>query len=194
MQKRIARAAVLIVISSLLLGGHLAAGDSGNDEAVLESPYVLRSGVVGSAGAQVSGASFGTRGTMGQPTSIGTASGGGLTLYAGFWAKPWAAASILEVPDPEPFTYALSQNSPNPFMGQTGVRYSVARETHVEITVFSVRGQRVRTLVDETVPAGWNAARWDGRDGQGRDASPGVYFYRMSAGAYRSVRKMVKLR
>ena len=82
----------------------------------------------------------------------------------------------------------------NPFTRSTAIPYSLARQTHVNLAVFNVSGQRVRTLVDGTMPLGSHVAVWDGRDQLGRRASTGVYFYRLWTTSYDAVRKLTLLR
>jgi len=64
----------------------------------------------------------------------------------------------------------------------------------VNIEVFNVRGQRVKTLVNDYLPAGEYSVTWDGKDEDGRSVSSGVYFYRMTAGEYTSVKRMVLMK
>jgi flagellar hook assembly protein FlgD len=64
----------------------------------------------------------------------------------------------------------------------------------VTISVFDVAGRRVRTLVNSASSAGRYVATWDGRDTEGRAVVSGVYFYRMDAGGFSSVRKVTVLK
>ena len=95
-----------------------------------------------------------------------------------------------------PRSYALSQNTPNPFNPSTSIAYQVAETSavHVAISVYNLRGELVRTLVDEFKDAGLYNVFWDGTDNKGNDLSSGVYFYRMSAGKFSQTRKMVLLK
>ncbi len=93
-----------------------------------------------------------------------------------------------------PAIFALAQNAPNPFGPRTMIRFSVPREGPVSLKVFNVGGRLVRTLVDERMPAGPHAVRWDGRDEGGRALASGVYFYRLDDGDRAQTRKSVLLR
>jgi hypothetical protein len=91
-----------------------------------------------------------------------------------------------------PVAYALHQNYPNPFNPATTIRYEIAgtiNET-VDLTVFDVRGRRVRTLVEGSRPQGSYEIRWDGRDNRGRVVPSGSYLYRLKIGDYISTRRM----
>lgn len=94
-----------------------------------------------------------------------------------------------------PAEFALHANAPNPFNPITTIQYDVpAGGAPVSIMVFDVSGRRVRTLVDESRPAGQHRVTWDGRNSTGQSVASGVYFYRMSAGSFVQTRKMVLLK
>jgi hypothetical protein len=93
-----------------------------------------------------------------------------------------------------PLSYGVSQNYPNPFNPATQIAYQVPDAGRVRLVVYNILGQRVRTLVDGQVAAGFHRASWDGRDESGRPASSGLYLYRMEAGRYSQVHKMMLLK
>jgi len=93
-----------------------------------------------------------------------------------------------------PTTYTLSQNYPNPFNPETVIQYQVAQPTAVKIDIFNIRGQKVHTLVNELQPAGTYNAVWRGVNDAGLPVATGVYIYRMRAGEFVSVRKMLFLK
>ena len=64
----------------------------------------------------------------------------------------------------------------------------------VTVEVYNLKGQKVRTLVDETKAEGHYQAKWDGTDENGRKVTSGVYFYRMKSGKFTSSRKMILLK
>jgi flagellar hook assembly protein FlgD len=119
-------------------------------------------------------------------------------LHGGFWSSispssgvegGGADGGLVEVRETR-----LLQNIPNPFNPVTTIQYSVAKEGPVDLTIFSVAGERVRTVVNHYHYPGLFSAVWDGRDEQGETVSSGVYFYRMTAGEYSGVRKMLVLK
>jgi hypothetical protein len=89
---------------------------------------------------------------------------------------------------------ALFQNRPNPFRPSTGIAYTLPREGEVLLQVFSVNGRLVRTLVEDTQPAGRWTIVWDGRDNDGRPVRSGVYFYSLKAGGRTIAKQMVMLK
>lgn len=88
----------------------------------------------------------------------------------------------------------LGQNYPNPFNPVTQITFALMRPQHVRLTVYSVTGSRVITLVDNVMPAGRHTAIWNGQDDQNRAVPSGIYFYRLAAGDFVQTKKMVLLR
>jgi hypothetical protein len=93
-----------------------------------------------------------------------------------------------------PLSFGLRQNYPNPFNPQTSVEYSVPKRSHVLIEIYNITGQRVRTLVDGTVPPGTYRIVWDGKNAAGQSVASGVYLYRFQAGDHVDTKKMVLLK
>ena len=93
-----------------------------------------------------------------------------------------------------PSHFALYQNYPNPFNSSTTIRYQLPVCSHVTLKIYNLLGQKVRTLVDKHQEPGYYEARWDGKDGQGKDVASGVYFYKIKAsGPERNFIKTMKL-
>jgi hypothetical protein len=95
---------------------------------------------------------------------------------------------------PIPYSFSLNQNRPNPFNPNTVIDYSVARKSQVNISVFNILGQTVKTLVDREADAGQYQAVWDGVDENGSQVASGIYFYKMSTTDFVETRKMVLMR
>jgi len=93
-----------------------------------------------------------------------------------------------------PAEFALGQNFPNPFNPETTIKYSLADDAQVQLRIYNLLGQVVRTLVQERQVAGRYAMRWDGRDDRGLTVSSGVYFYQITAGKFKDVRKLMLLK
>jgi len=93
-----------------------------------------------------------------------------------------------------PTEFDLAQNYPNPFNPETTIRYRLTQQESVTLDVFNLLGQKVRTLVNETVDAGAHSVRWDGRDANGYPTASGVYLYRLQAGEFTATRKMMLIR
>ncbi|GAB4372184.1 MAG: hypothetical protein Kow0042_15370 [Calditrichia bacterium] len=93
-----------------------------------------------------------------------------------------------------PATIMLNSNYPNPFNSVTIIHYQLPASERVELTIYNLLGQKVKTLVSGLKPAGQHRVTWDGRDDAGREVASGVYIYRLQAGSYTAVRKMLLLR
>jgi hypothetical protein len=90
-----------------------------------------------------------------------------------------------------PRVVSLDTNYPNPFNPQTMIRFAVPSSQPVKLAIYDVRGQRVRTLVDDVVAAGRHEVVWQGRDDGGRQVASGTYFYRLQTDGGQQVRKML---
>ena len=93
-----------------------------------------------------------------------------------------------------PQTFALQPNFPNPFNPSTTIRYQLPSAAPVRLELYDVLGQKVRTLVEDQGVAGVHRVVWDGRDSAGRAVAGGVYFYRLQAGEFSQVRKLLLLK
>jgi hypothetical protein len=92
------------------------------------------------------------------------------------------------------FRFSLAEPRPNPFSDATAIQFSVATKSHVTIEVYNILGQKVRTLVDESLEANSYVRNWDGRSDAGTAVSSGIYFYKMVAGDFAATRKAVLLK
>ena len=91
-----------------------------------------------------------------------------------------------------PLEFGLNGNYPNPFNPSTTIRYSLAHETEVNLKIFNILGQSVRTLVmKHRQQAGSYEAWWDGTDNEGRNVPTGAYLVKLWAGDFIETRKMV---
>jgi TolA-binding protein len=88
----------------------------------------------------------------------------------------------------------LVSNYPNPFNPTTTIAYSLPLDTNIEIKVYNIRGQLVRTLVHDYQTAGKYSVVWDGRDQTGESVGSGVYFYRLISKQNTIVKKMLMLK
>ena len=85
----------------------------------------------------------------------------------------------------------LIGNYPNPFVGQTVIAYNLKSTQPVQIAVYNLKGQKVRTLVNEVKNAQLQNVTFDGKDDNGSQLSSGVYLYKMIAGNTVETRKLV---
>ena len=93
-----------------------------------------------------------------------------------------------------PQDFQLCQNYPNPFNPETSISFQAPKTSRVTIEVFNLLGQHIRTLVDEKKNPGSYQIMWNGLDDQGQALSSGVYLYKMRAGDFTAMKKMVLVR
>jgi len=91
---------------------------------------------------------------------------------------------------------ALLTNYPNPFNPETWIPYQLADAADVELRIYNINGQLVRTIHLGRKPVGTYASKsraihWDGRNEAGERAASGLYFYRLQAGKFRATRRML---
>ena len=72
---------------------------------------------------------------------------------------------------------SLQQNFPNPFRTQTQINFSLSKEEHIRLKIYTIRGELINTLLDTKLVAGEHAVVWNGTSETGKRVSPGVYLY-----------------
>lgn len=88
-----------------------------------------------------------------------------------------------------PDQHALLQNYPNPFNAGTRIEFHLSRASSVTLTIFNAMGQRIRTLIDQSMSRGVHRVRWDGTTAGGKAVSSGVYFYRLKTETFTLIKK-----
>ena len=86
------------------------------------------------------------------------------------------------------------RNYPNPFNPETIISFSIPNENHVELIVYNIKGQKIKTLVNEFKPAGKHSVIWNGTDDSVKPVSSGIYFYKLKAGDFQKVKKMILIK
>jgi hypothetical protein len=105
--------------------------------------------------------------------------------------------NVVPLPTPATPTYrtSLSQNYPNPFNPTTTIDFTVKELAPVSVKIYNVRGQLVKTLVnDRFAPGVTHQLSWDGRNDTGQTVSSGVYFYKLVTKNFTQTKKMVLLK
>ena len=137
------------------------------------------------------------QGVTGQVTSLridGTGRvnlGGNFTQAGGVSANRVArwtpsSTSVEKIGDDIPTKYLLSQNYPNPFNPSTTISFSIPTSEFVTLKVYDVLGREVATLVNENLSAGNYSYNFDASN-----LTNGVYLYKLQAGKYNEIKKMV---
>ncbi|MBD3225500.1 MAG: T9SS type A sorting domain-containing protein [Caldithrix sp.] len=95
---------------------------------------------------------------------------------------------------PAPLTYELAQNFPNPFNPETRIYFEIPNSQQVQLVIYNILGQKVRTLVKDQFNAGRHTINWNGRNDAGQRMPSGVYIYRIKAGSYIDSKKMIMVK
>jgi len=90
-----------------------------------------------------------------------------------------------------PSELILESNYPNPCNPSTTINFGLPETQHLEISVYSLTGQKVITLVNGIMQGGYHQVKWDGRDSSGKQVTSGIYIYQINSVGKRLVRKMV---
>lgn len=102
--------------------------------------------------------------------------------------------TAVEQEPSRPGATGLRVNFPNPFNGQTTLRFELAEPGPVKLTIYNLAGQAVRVLVDGVLPAGEHQVVWDGRDEGGREVGSGLYEAQFHGAGHRQAMGVVVIR
>lgn len=181
------RAPGLLLMLTLLWVAGIRAPNAGATD------FVIVNDVIGGGGGAVSGGGTLLVGTAGQ-FAIGTVSGGDYSLQSGIghdihgilWTE--VGEDVQQVSS-VPSQFSLEQNFPNPFNPTTTIRFALSEPAMVDLTVYNILGQSVKTLVSGDLDPGEYDVTLDATD-----MPTGVYFYRLTAGPFVQSRKLVILK
>jgi hypothetical protein len=103
------------------------------------------------------------------------------------------ASTVVSIDDDEvigiPNQYSLSQNYPNPFNPVTMIKYQLPMTSDVNLSIYNLLGQKVANLVNKKQQAGYHQVEWDASG-----FASGVYYYRIEAGEFQDVKKMILIK
>ncbi len=102
--------------------------------------------------------------------------------------------AIVGVDDEVVTTTKLLSNYPNPFNPVTNIAYSINETGNVTINVYNLKGQLVKSLVNEVIETGDHIVTWNGRDNSNKSVASGVYFYKMQSSNYTATKKMILMK
>ncbi len=106
-------------------------------------------------------------------------------------------SSVIDAVDEAPSvsrSITLGQNFPNPFNPETTINFNVPNEMNAELSIYNVRGQKIKTVFNGRTIQGQNTVVWNGTDESGKNVSSGVYFYRLDANGQTVTQKMVLIK
>jgi len=93
-----------------------------------------------------------------------------------------------------PAEYRLNQNYPNPFNPSTTIEFQIPQNSYVYLTIYNLQGQKIQTLINDELKAGYYSEVWNGLNASGIPASSGIYLYQIKTDHFQSVRKMILVR
>ncbi|RKZ29327.1 hypothetical protein DRQ29_00105, partial [bacterium] len=91
----------------------------------------------------------------------------------------------------KPNRYELIKNTPNPFNSSTAIEFGIPKKCVVSLDILDVSGRVIRNLASREFDSGWHKIVWDGKNDAGENMPSGVYLYRLRAGDFVSMKKMV---
>ena len=86
------------------------------------------------------------------------------------------------------------KNYPNPFNPTTTISFEIGESGKTQVEIYNVKGQKIKTLLDETMDIGQHSVIWIGNDDDGKHVSSGMYFYKISVSGEQKVNKMIMLK
>ena len=100
----------------------------------------------------------------------------------------------IDLPEGVPGSFALHQNYPNPFNPVTSIRFDIPELSFARMDIYNLLGQRVRTLFHGAIEPGYHMVQWDGKNDIGEELPSGMYMYKLHAGTYIAMEKLVLLK
>ena len=93
-----------------------------------------------------------------------------------------------------PINYSLKQIYPNPFNPVTTIAYQIAKSEFVNISIFDLAGNRIKSILNQRVNSGLGYANWYGKNEIGQNVSGGIYLYKIDTPSFSQTRKMILLK
>jgi len=118
-------------------------------------------------------------------------------VYDGGYESDFAEVTIDHTSSNDllkPDVTALSGNYPNPFNPATTISFSNREAGQVSINIYNMKGQLVKTLINEYLEAAYHNIVWNGKDNTEKSVSSGIYFYKMKSGNYSNTKKMILMK
>ncbi len=87
----------------------------------------------------------------------------------------------------------LLQNIPNPFNGETVIGFNLSENAKVNLEIYNLNGEKLNTLLSQTLTKGSHTLSWDGTDSRGNHLADGIYYYRLNAGKFTATKKLIRI-
>lgn len=85
-------------------------------------------------------------------------------------------------------------NYPNPFNPSTNISFSISNDSYVELSIYNIKGQKIKTLLNEKMQKGKHSIIWSGLDSNNKPVGSGIYLYKVKAGNFEAVKRMILLK
>ena len=85
-------------------------------------------------------------------------------------------------------------NYPNPFNPSTTISFTIQEDSKIELSVYNIKGQKIKSLLSDQIAAGKHSIVWNGEDASGKKVSSGIYLYKLQTQAVTQTRKMLLLK
>jgi hypothetical protein len=107
------------------------------------------------------------------------------------WENVYASTAVAD--EQAPAAGLMLSCTPNPFNESTRISFRIMDSVPVKLTVFNLKGQKVKTLAESILPGGAHSFGWNGRDALERKLPAGVYFVRLRVGGKEAAMRRVTL-
>ncbi len=115
------------------------------------------------------------------------------TYGNGLYSRDFTTA-VEEDKAQRPDDFELMQNYPNPFNPETTIDFYIRKTADVRLSIYSISGQLIKTLVSEKLPSGYHSYKWRGLNESGKKVSTGIYIYRLNTSDQISTKKMLMIK
>jgi len=155
------------------------------------SNYKIKKTVINQGGAASQSANYKVADAVGQSSPVDESNSTHYIIYSGFLGGGIVIITALDELDNAnmPLEFKLYQNYPNPFNPSTKIKFALPKVETVTIEIYNIIGQNVKTLVNQSFPAGYHEVEFNGQN-----LSSGIYLYRIEAGKDQEVKKMVLIK
>ena len=100
-------------------------------------------------------------------------------------------SAIFKGPNSLPNKIDIFQNYPNPFNPTTNIHYSLDRDNFVDLIIYDLKGQKVKTIINQFQKAGQKYVSWDSTNDNKKTVSSGIYFFTLKSGNFIKTKKMI---
>lgn len=150
--------------------------------------YQIKKSVIDQGGAPSQSDNYKVADAIGQPSPVGEATSTNYVIFSGFLGGGVSIPTALgEIYNSNiPIEFQLHQNYPNPFNPSTKIKFDLPKPETVKIEVYNIIGQKIGTLLNKSMPAGYHEVEFNGQN-----MSSGIYLYWIEAGEWNDVKKML---